>query len=56
MDQIQPCSIGVDKRFVGVIENDDDAETEDDGEQVFGNVGADNSDVDENRGNNKDVK
>lgn len=39
-----------------MIENDDDTETEDDGKQVFGNVGADNADVDENRGNNEDVK
>lgn len=56
MDQIQPCSIGVDKSLVDVIENDDDAETEDDGKQVFGDVGADNADVDENRGNNEYVK
>jgi hypothetical protein len=39
-----------------MIEDDDDTETEDDREQIFRNVGADNADVDENRGNNEDVK
>lgn len=39
-----------------MIQNHDDAETEDNGEQVFGNVGADNADVNKNRGNNEDVK
>jgi len=39
-----------------VIEHDDDTETEDDGKQIFGDVGADNADVDENRGNDDDVK
>lgn len=51
MYKIQPCSIGVGKNLVKMIENNDCTETEDNRKKVFWNISFSDSNVDEEREN-----